>query len=69
MPDEKKLGSTTSSHLGIPAELPSVETVLKMAGAAMKKLWRRTILSKVDVMRLGRLIAGVEKYTECMLSM
>lgn len=64
VPDEKKTsGTTTSFHLVIPADLPSVEYQLRKLAGAIDAL-EKGDLSKVDVMRLGRLIAGVEKYTD-----
>ena len=62
VPDEKKTGGTTSTsfHLVIPADLPSVEYQLRKLAGAIDALEKGN-LDKVDVMRLGRLIAGVEK--------
>jgi len=62
---EKKFSgtTTTSFHLVIPADLPSVEYQLRKLAGAIDAL-EKGDLSKVDVMRLGRLIAGVEKYTD-----
>jgi len=61
--EEKKTenNSVSSSTLVLPKELPSVETVLKMAAAAMKEL-EKPNLSKTEVMRLRALIQSAAVY-------
>ena len=61
--EEKKTenNSVSSSTLVLPKELPSVETVLKMAAAAMKEL-EKPNLSKTEVMRLRALIQSSAVY-------
>jgi hypothetical protein len=61
--EEKKTenNSLSSSTLVLPKELPSVETVLKMAAAAMKELEKPGLL-KVEVMRLRALIQSAAVY-------
>jgi len=61
--EEKKTenNSFSSSTLVLPKELPSVETVLKMAAAAMKEL-EKPNLSKTEVMRLRALIQSAAVY-------
>ena len=62
--NEKTNGTTTTSFvLPIPDDLPSVEMQLRVLAGAIEKL-QKDDLSKTDVMRLGRLIAGVGKYKE-----
>lgn len=65
VPNEKKIrGTTTTSfRLVIPDDLPSVEYQLRKLAGALDAL-EKGDLDKVDVMRLGRLIAGVDKYKE-----
>jgi len=65
VPNEKKIrGTTTTSfRLVVPDDLPSVEYQLRKLAGAIDAL-EKGDLDKVDVMRLGRLIAGVDKYKE-----
>ena len=58
--DQENLWSPSSADLPLPAEIPSVETVLKIAVAAMMQL-RTPGLSKGEVGRLRSLVhsAGV----------
>jgi hypothetical protein len=63
MTDKKSAVTTTSFDLPVPDDLPSVEMQLRVLAGAIKKL-QKDNLSKTDVMRLGRLIAGVGKYKE-----
>jgi len=65
VPNEKKIrGTTTTSfRLVVPDDLPSVEYQLRKLAGAIDAL-EKGDLNKVDVMRLGRLIAGVDKYKE-----
>ena len=58
---EKTCWST--STLVVPKDLPSIEYQLRVLAGVIKKL-QEDDLDKVDVMRLGRLIAGVDKYKE-----
>jgi len=63
--DDNNSGSAESlllsSPLVLPEELPSVETVLKTAAAALKAL-ERPGLSKTEVMRLRALIQSAAVY-------
>jgi hypothetical protein len=52
-----------SSKLELPAELPSVETTLKILAAALKAL-DTPGLEKSDVLRLRGIIAGCKVYKE-----
>ena len=62
--NEKTNGMTTTSFdLPIPDDLPSIEMQLRVLAGAIEKL-QKDDLSKTDVMRLGRLIAGIGKYKE-----
>jgi hypothetical protein len=63
MTDKKSVVTTTSFDLPIPEDLPSVEMQLRVLAGAIEKL-QKDNLNKTDVMRLGRLIAGVGKYKE-----
>ena len=59
--DDGLSGSLLSSTLELPEELPSVETVLKKAAAALAGL-ETPGLSKVEVMRLRALIQSAAVY-------
>ena len=59
--DDGLSGSLLSSTLVLPKELPSVETVLKKAAAAMGEL-ETPGLSKTEVMRLRALIQSTAVY-------
>ena len=59
--DDGLSGSLLSSTLELPDELPSVETVLKKAAAALAGL-ETPGLSKVEVMRLRALIQSAAVY-------
>ena len=59
--DDGLSGSLLSSTLELPEELPSVETVLKKAAAALAGL-ETPDLSKVEVMRLRALIQSAAVY-------
>jgi len=63
--DDNNSGSAESlllsSPLVLPEELPSVETVLKTAAAAMKEL-ETPGLSKTEVMRLRAIIQSAAVY-------
>ena len=61
--DKKFSGTTTTFDLPIPEDLPSIEMQLRVLAGAIEKL-QKDDLDKIDVMRLGRLIAGVGKYKE-----
>ena len=61
--DKKFSGTTTTFNLPIPEDLPSIEMQLRVLAGAIEKL-QKDNLDKIDVMRLGRLIAGVGKYKE-----
>jgi hypothetical protein len=61
--DKKFSGTTTTFDLPIPDDLPSIEMQLRVLAGAIEKL-QKDDLDKIDVMRLGRLIAGVGKYKE-----
>lgn len=63
MTDKKSEVTTTSFDLPIPEDLPSIEMQLRVLAGAIEKL-QKDDLNKTDVMRLGRLIAGVGKYKE-----
>lgn len=64
MTDKKSVVTTTTSFdLPVPEDLPSIEMQLRVLAGAIEKL-QKDNLSKNDVMRLGRLIAGVGKYKE-----
>jgi hypothetical protein len=63
MTDEKRVVTTTSFDLPVPEDLPSIEMQLRVLAGAIEKL-QKDDLSKTDVMRLGRLIAGIGKYKE-----
>lgn len=58
---EKKLQTTTT--LTIPKDLPSIEMQLRVLAGAIEEL-KHGGLDKTDVMRLGRIIAGVKAYKE-----
>ena len=60
-PVKKNVGTTTTFDLPVPDDLPSIEMQLRVLAGVIKKL-QEDDLDKVDVMRLGRLIAGVDKY-------
>ena len=61
VPVKKNGGTTTTFDLPVPDDLPSIEMQLRVLAGVIKKL-QEDDLDKVDVMRLGRLIAGVDKY-------
>ena len=61
--DKKFSGTTTTFDLPIPDDLPSIEMQLRVLAGAIEKL-QKDDLDKIEVMRLGRLIAGVGKYKE-----
>ena len=61
VPVKKNVGTTTTFDLPVPDDLPSIEMQLRVLAGVIKKL-QEDDLDKVDVMRLGRLIAGVDKY-------
>ena len=61
VPVKKNGGTTTTFDLPVPDDLPSIEMQLRVLAGVLKKL-QEDDLDKVDVMRLGRLIAGVDKY-------
>ena len=61
VPAKKNGGTTTTFDLPVPDDLPSIEMQLRVLAGVIKKL-QEDDLDKVDVMRLGRLIAGVDKY-------
>jgi hypothetical protein len=59
----EKTGCPSSSNLVIPDDLPSIEKQLRVLAGAIDEL-QKDDLNKTDVMRLGRLIAGVKNYSE-----
>jgi hypothetical protein len=59
----EKTECPSSSNLVIPLDLPSIEKQLRVLAGAIDKL-QKNDLTKTDVMRLGRLIAGVKNYSE-----
>ena len=59
--DDGLSGCLLSSTLELPKELPSVETVLKKAAAAMTEL-EKPGLSKTEVMRLRAIIQSAAVY-------
>jgi Xaa-Pro aminopeptidase len=58
--EEAQNNSMSSSTLELPEELPTVETVLKMAAAAMKQLEKAK--SKTEIMRLRAIIQAASVY-------
>jgi hypothetical protein len=58
--EEVQKNSLSSSTLELPKELPTIETVLKMAAAAMKQL--ETAKSKTEIMRLRAIIQATSVY-------
>ena len=59
----EKTECPSSSNLVIPSDLPSIEMQLRVLAGAIDEL-QKDDLNKTDVMRLGRLIAGVKNYSE-----
>jgi len=59
----QSIGSTTTSELIIPKELPSVEEALKILAAAMNAL-QTPNLSKAEIARLRSIIQAVKTYKE-----
>lgn len=60
---KKKRSSSSTANLKRPAELPSVEEVLKTLAAALKAL-ETPGLEKSDVLRLRGIIGGCKVYKE-----
>ena len=62
---EKNSPSTTTTlqELKLPAELPSVETQLRVLAAALEAL-QSTEIDKVDILRLRAIIQGSRVYQE-----
>ena len=59
----KLRGSSSSSRLKIPKELPSIETALKDLIAALDAL-KKSDLGSAEVLRLRSIIQGVKIYKE-----